>query len=90
MIYAVDFDGTLYQNDALNMDMVSRIQELRSAGNQVYVHTSRQGKALEAAEQVWELRRQYMDSLEYNQGSQPLPSCGGIQPPFILTMDKEE
>ena len=47
-------------------------------------------KYLEAAEQMWELRQQYMDSLEYNQGSQPLPSCGGIQPPFILTMDKEE
>ena len=45
---------------------------------------------IEEAEQMWELRQQYMDSLEYNQGSQPLPSCGGIQPPFLLTMDKEK
>ena len=37
-----------------------------------------------AAKHILELRRQYMDSLEYTEEMQPLPDCGGIQPPPAL------
>lgn len=46
---------------------------------------------LKMAKRILKLRQQYMDSLEYNEGMQPLPDCGGIQPPSILLpTDKEE
>ena len=48
---------------------------------------------IEEAEQKWELLRRYrdyVDVVECQKAGRPLPSCGGIQPPFILTMDKEE
>ena len=47
---------------------------------------------IEEAEQKWELLHRYMDYVdvvECLEAGRPLPSCGGIQPPFILTMDKE-
>lgn len=39
-------------------------------------------------EQALELRRKYMDSLEYL--GAPQPDCGGIQPQILLPEDKEE
>ena len=48
---------------------------------------------IEEAEQKWELLRRYrdyVDVVECQKAGRPLPSCGGIRPPFILTMDKEE
>ena len=48
---------------------------------------------IEEAEQKWELLRRYrdyVDVVECQKAGRPLPSCGGIQPPFLLTMDKEK
>ena len=48
---------------------------------------------IEEAEQKWELLHRYkdhVDVVECLEAGRPLPSCGGIRPPFILTMDKEE
>lgn len=52
MIYAVDFDGTLFQSGTLDENMLSRIRELRASGDKVFIHTSRQGNALNAAREV--------------------------------------
>ena len=47
---------------------------------------------IEEAERKWERLRRYkdhVDVVECLEAGRPLPSCGGIQPPFLLTMDKE-
>ena len=52
MVYAIDFDGTIFDGNKLNEEIVNRIKDLRADGESVFVHTSRKGKALEKAREI--------------------------------------
>lgn len=55
MIIAVDYDGTLWRNNALNMPLVADLMEKQAAGHIVILWTCRNGKRL--SEALAELRR---------------------------------
>lgn len=55
MIIAVDYDGTLYVNGAVNQSLVSRMAFEQKRGNIVILWTCREGNRLQQA--LKELRR---------------------------------
>lgn len=52
MTFAVDFDGVIYDGDAIDAGICDKIAELRAAGHKVVVHTSRAGEALRKAKEL--------------------------------------
>lgn len=49
MIIAVDYDGTLFTNGAMNQNLVSRMAFEQKRGNIVILWTCREGKRLQQA-----------------------------------------
>ena len=79
----------------LHAEMKKLERELRKLRRMIADTDQREKKMeyIEEAERKWERLRRYKDQVdvvECLEAGRPLPSCGGIQPPFILTMDKEE
>lgn len=49
MIIAVDFDGTLYNNGAINSALIGKLRAAQRGGTTVILWTCREGKTLQEA-----------------------------------------